>query len=183
MTEIVPFDWQRIFIGDAPPLFLLEIAFRTVFMYVFTLLLVRVIGKRGLTQLSPFEYMIIIVLGSAAGDPAFYPDVPLTHAMVVMGVVVSLQKLLELLTEKNRPLEIAVEGQVRLLVRDGQMLEPALRAEGLSESELYEELRGAGVECMGQVRFAYLEPSGRLSVLKDEDRRDGLNLWTADTAL
>jgi len=76
-------------------------------MYVFTLLLVRVIGKRGLTQPSPFEYMIIIVLGSAAGDPTFYPDVPLTYAMVV---VVILQKLLELLTEKNRPLEIAVEG-------------------------------------------------------------------------
>ena len=183
MTEIVPFDWQRIFIGDAPPLFLLEIAFRTLFMYVFTLLLVRVIGKRGLTQLSPFEYMIIIVLGSAAGDPTFYPDVPLTHAMVVMSVVVALQKLLELLTEKNRPLEIAVEGQVRLLVRDGQIIEPALRAEGLSESELYAELRSEGVECMGQVRFAYLEPSGRVSVLKDDDRRDGLNIWTVDAAL
>lgn len=183
MTEIVPFDWQRIFIGDAPPLFLFEIAFRTLFMYVFTLLLVRVIGKRGLTQLSPFEYMIIIVLGSAAGDPAFYPDVPLTHAMVVMGVVVTLQKILEIITEKNRPLEIAVEGQARLLVRDGQLLMAALAAEKLSKSEVYEELRGADVEFISQVRFAYLEPSGRVSVLKNEDGRDGLNLWTDDTAL
>ena len=181
--DIQPFDWQRIFIGDAPLLFLLEIAFRTFFMYVFTLLLVRVIGKRGLTQLSPFEYMIIIVLGSAAGDPTFYPDVPLTHAMVVMVAVVILQKLLELLTEKNRPLEIAVEGQMRRLVRDGQVLEPALRAEGLSKTELYAELRSEGVECMGQVRFAYLEPSGWVSVLRDEDRRDGLNIGTDDAAL
>ena len=49
MTGIVLFDWQRIFIRDALPLFLIEIAFRTLFMYVFTLLLMRVIGKRGLT--------------------------------------------------------------------------------------------------------------------------------------
>ena len=181
--DIQPFDWQRIFVGDAPPLFLLEIAFRTLFMYVFTLLLVRLIGKRGLTQLSPFEYMIIIVLGSAAGDPAFYPEVPLTHAMVVMIVVVSLQKILEFITERNRPLEIAVEGQVRLLVRDGQLLQAALAAEQLSESEVYAALRAEGVEFLGQVKVAYLEVSGRVSVLKDEDKRNGLNIWTADAAL
>lgn len=70
-----------------------------------------------------------------------------------------------------------------MLVRDGQILEPALRAEGLSKTELYAQLRSEGVECMGQVRFAYLEPLGWGSVLRDEDRRDGLNIGTDDAAL
>jgi uncharacterized membrane protein YcaP (DUF421 family) len=183
MSDVQPFDWQRIFIGDAPPLFLLEIAFRTVFMYVFTLVLVRVIGKRGLTQLSPFEYIIIIVLGSAAGDPSFYPDVPLTHAMVVMTVVVALQKVLELTTEKNRRLEVIVEGDARRLVEDGRIDDAALDAENLSKAELFAGLRAEGVECLGQVKFAVLEASGRISVLLDRDRRDGMNIWEDKNAL
>jgi uncharacterized membrane protein YcaP (DUF421 family) len=183
MNDVQPFDWQRIFIGELPPLFLLEIAFRTVFMYVFTLLLIRVIGKRGLTQLSPFEYIIIIVLGSAAGDPSFYPDVPLTHAMVVMTVVVGLQKILELLTEKNRKLEVIVEGDARFLVRDGRVIDAALDAENLSKAELYAGLRAEGVECLGQVKYAVLEASGRISVLMDKDRREGMDLWQDKNAL
>ena len=181
--DIQPFDWQRIFVGDAPPLFLLEIVFRTMFMYVYTLLLVRVIGKRGLTQLSPFEYIVIIVLGSAAGDPAFYPDVPLTHAMVVMAVVVALQKTLALLTEKNRKLEVAIESEARCLVRDGKLDEAALAAEHLSDSEVYAALRAEGVEFLSEVRYALLEPSGRISVLRDSDKHDGMNIWTDVAAL
>jgi uncharacterized membrane protein YcaP (DUF421 family) len=183
MNDVRPFDWERLFLGDTPPLFLLEIVFRTGFMYVFTLLLVRVIGKRGLTQLSPFEYIIIIVLGSAAGDPAFYPDVPLLHAMIVMTVVVVLQKILALLTQHNRPLEVAVEGKTRCLVRDGQILRHALEAEEMSVPELFAALRAQGVEFVGQVRFAFLEPSGRVNVLRDEARREGINLWTDPDAV
>jgi uncharacterized membrane protein YcaP (DUF421 family) len=183
MDEIKPFDWERIFLGDAPPLFLLEIAFRTGFMYVFTLMLVRLIGKRGLTQLSPFEYIIIIVLGSAAGDPAFYPDVPLLHAMIVMTVVVILQKILAMLAQNNRRLEVAVEGHTRCLVRDGQVLEDALERERMSKPELFAMLRTEEVEFLGQVRYAFLEPSGRVNVLRDEARREGLNLWTDEDAV
>jgi uncharacterized membrane protein YcaP (DUF421 family) len=183
MNDVKPFDWERIFLGDTPPLFLLEVMFRTGFMYVFTLLLVRVIGKRGLTQLSPFEYIIIIVLGSAAGDPAFYPDVPLSHAMVVMTVVVLLQKLLAFFTQRNRTLEVTVEGRTRCLVRDGQVLSDALEAEEMSVPELFAALRAEGVEFIGQVRYAFLEPSGRVNVLRDDERREGMNLWTDPDAV
>ncbi|NJK44208.1 MAG: DUF421 domain-containing protein [Pleurocapsa sp. SU_196_0] len=168
--------------GDTPPLFLLEIAFRTVFMYVFTLILVRLLGKRALTQLSPFEYIIIITLGSAAGDPSFYPEVPLTHAMTVMTMVVILQTVLARFTQRHRTLEVSVEGRTRRLVVDGKIVEASLNAEKMSHSELYATLRAEGVEFLGQVRFAFLEPSGRVNVLCDENKRQGLNLWTEAAA-
>ena len=147
------------------------------------MLLVRLLGKRALTQLSPFEYIIIITLGSAAGDPSFYPDVPLTHAMIVMSIVVVLQTVVARLTQRNRRLEVRMEGRTRCLVKDGEIVEASLNAERMSRSELYAMLRSHEVEFMGQVRFAFLEPSGRVNVLWDKDRRDGLNLWTEEATL
>src|SRR5687768_8186714 len=92
--QIRVFDFQRIFLGDLPLEFALEVAFRTAFMFAFTVILVRLLGKRGMGQLSPFELVIIIALGSSVGDPMFYPDVPLFHAMVVVTVIVISQRAL-----------------------------------------------------------------------------------------
>jgi len=67
------FDFHRIFVGDTPPLFLLEIVFRTLIMYAYTVALLRVLGKRGMGQLSMLELAIIIAFGSAVGDPMVEP--------------------------------------------------------------------------------------------------------------
>jgi uncharacterized membrane protein YcaP (DUF421 family) len=55
-------------------------------MYLYALLLVRLLGKRGMGQLAPFDFVIIIALGSAVGYPMFYPDVPVLHAMAAITV-------------------------------------------------------------------------------------------------
>ena len=82
-SNLSVFDWHRLFIGDLTPWFLAEVAFRTVFMFGWLLLMIRWIGKRGAGQFSILELSIIVALGSAAGDPMFYPEVPLLHAMLV----------------------------------------------------------------------------------------------------
>jgi hypothetical protein len=72
MQEYQGFDLERMFIGEFSPVLLAEIAVRTVVMYVYALAVVRFIGKRGLGQVTPFEFVIVIALGSATGDPMFY---------------------------------------------------------------------------------------------------------------
>ena len=74
VSEVETFDLHRIFLGDTSAWFLLEVIFRTTFMFVYTLILVRTTGKRGLGELSPFELLLVVALGSAVGDPMFYPD-------------------------------------------------------------------------------------------------------------
>lgn len=91
MSDIAPFDWFRLFVSDTPPLFYLEIAFRTLVVFVWLIVLLRATGRRSLAQLSAIEFAIVIALGSAVGDPMFYPEVPLLHAMLVMATVVGLQ--------------------------------------------------------------------------------------------
>lgn len=177
--KIQPLDWQRMFIGDTDPLFLLEIAIRTGIIFLWLLFLLRITGKRGLAQLSPIELAIVIGLGSAAGDPMFYPEVPLLHAMLVLALVVGLQRLLAHLIIHNEAVETFVEGIPVELVRDGVIVPGRLDHARLSREDLFEKLRAQQVRQLGQVQRAYFEQDGQLSVFlhsPDSEAPPGLPL-------
>jgi uncharacterized membrane protein YcaP (DUF421 family) len=159
----VPLDMQRMFLGDEEPLFFLELAVRTTIIFVYTLVLLRLLGKRGVAQLSLFEMTIIIGLGSAVGDPMFQADVPLLHAMIVIGVVILLYRLFMTLLRRSESFERFVEGTPSCLVTNGRVDIEALEKERLSQEELFEILRIAGISQLGEVKRAYLEQSGELS--------------------
>jgi len=165
-ADIQPFDLERMFIGDFSVLLMLEIVVRTAIMYLVALGLVRFIGKRGLGQLSPFEYLVVIAMGSATGDPMFYPEVPLIHGALVLAIIVVLQKTFFKLTQKPGIVMTFMESTPTLLVDHGVLIEDRLKIEGMSEGDLFEKLREGGIEYLGQVRYAYLEPSGRVSIFK-----------------
>ncbi len=173
------FDLRQIFFGDHPPIFLAEIILRTVVIYLYTLVLVRLIGKRGLGQMSAFDFLIVIALGSAVGDPMFYPEVPLAHAMAVITVVVALQRGVSYVTEKSTRAQTLVEGDAVRLVRDGVIDCERLAEEQLQREELFSSLRLAGITQLGQVARAYIEPSGHISVLKRASPRPGRPLMPA----
>lgn len=161
------------FLGEESLWFLAEVVFRTTFMFVYTLLLVRITGKRGLGELSPFELLMVVALGSAVGDPMFYADVPLLHAMAVVTVIVLLQRGVAVLMDHSEPIERFIESTSSRLVVDGVVDVEELTGEHISRDELFMLLREEGVEQLGQVKRAYLEPTGRVSVWmypKDEVR-------------
>ncbi|PSS61947.1 DUF421 domain-containing protein [Ensifer sp. NM-2] len=172
----VAFDLGRMMIGDEPPLFLLEIALRTLIIYAYTLFLIRWIGSRSIGQLSLVEFLLVIALGSAVGDAMFYPDVPLVHCMVVITVVVLLDKSLSYIVARNRKLEDVIEGVSVEVVRDGAILWKALKRLNVGHDELFEQLRLKQVRHLGQVRAAYFETNGLLSVFTFDEpsTRQGL---------
>lgn len=165
MEPVTPLDWHRMFLGEEPPLYLLEIVVRITAIYLFAVVMMRVMGKRGQGQFSPFEYVVIIALGSATGDAMFYPEVPILYAWVVIAVVVLLDRLLAWMQTRSRATNRFVEGTPRLLVHDGQVLREALHDELIRPDELMGMLRENGVRDVGDVEYAFLERSGSLSVL------------------
>lgn len=160
----VPLDLKRMFIGDEPPLFLVEIALRSALVFAFTLFALRFLGKRGVAQLSLVEVTIILGLGSAVGDPMFQADVPLSHALVVISAIVLLYRGFTALVRRNEPFEQFMEGRTRCLVTDGVLELDELARDRLSTEKLFELLRLAGITQLGEVKRAYLEQSGALSV-------------------
>ena len=164
VTEV--FDMKRMLIGDAPPLFLLEIVVRTAVVYVYTLILLRWLGSRTIGQLSTVEFLLVIALGSAVGDAMFYPEVPLIHALAVVTLVVLANKGLDLLLARSKRMEHIIDGQPKAAVRDGVICSAALDGSSLSQSELFQQLRQHGVDHLGQVEHAFIETDGVLTVFK-----------------
>lgn len=175
MTDpIIPFDLVRMFWGDAPPGFLWEILVRTLIVYSYSLALVRWIGGRGVAQLSLVEFLLVIALGSAVGDSLFYPNVPLFHALLTITVVILINKLLDLAIVRWRGAKRVIDGHPRLLVRDG-VIDPSTRdTRKLSDHEVMSMLRAKGVSNLGEVRVAYLEANGAVSVFRNDRARPGL---------
>src|SRR4030095_7550170 len=110
------FDWHRIFFGDAPLLFLLEIVLRTLIMYTYTVFLLRLLGKRGMGQLSMLELAIIISFGSAVGAPMFGAKIPILHGAIAITVVTIFQIALEYFINKNSKVEAVMEGTPNIVV-------------------------------------------------------------------
>ncbi|MBM1170057.1 DUF421 domain-containing protein [Microvirga arabica] len=165
------FDLHRILLGEMSWFFLAEIVLRTAIVYSYALFVVRAIGKRGMGQLAPFDFVIIIALGSAVGDPMFYPNVPLLHALVAVTGIVFLTRGVAHLTQRSKHAEELVSADAVRLVRDGIMDLRVMRREGIARQELFETLRSAGVDQLGDVERAYLEPSGKISVFRQPPTR------------
>ncbi len=164
MDPVTPFDWHRMFLGEQPPLFFLEIAFRVVVIYLFAVLLLRFMGKRGNRNLSPFEYLVIIALGSATGDAMFYPQVPILYAWLVIALIVLLSRLTAVAQLRFEHVNAYMEGYPLVLVREGRVVEDALKKARLRTDEFMAMLRVEGVEDTGEVRLAFLERTGELGL-------------------
>jgi uncharacterized membrane protein YcaP (DUF421 family) len=169
-------DLQQIIFGDTTLTILVEIVLRTVVMYLYLLLLLRTLGARGIGQLSPFEFAIIIALGSAVGDSMFYLDIPLIECLVVITVVVLLQHIIVWISNRSNRAEQLLEGKPYTLVENGILNVENILKVALSHDEVFMQLRQKGAEQLGQVKCAYLEVNGRTSVflLPEEAVRPGL---------
>lgn len=173
-APIEAFDLGRIFFGDEPPLFFLEILFRTAVIYVYTLVLLRWLGSRTIGQFSNLEFLLVIALGSAVGDAMFYADVPLLHALAVVTLVVLANKALDVLMARRSEVERALDGVPEEAVRGGVLPVSFLDSTTMSTLELFQQLRREGVEHLGQVDHAYVETDGSLTVFKAKKSRPGL---------
>jgi uncharacterized membrane protein YcaP (DUF421 family) len=172
------FDWNRVLFNDLPVKFLFEVAFRSAIMFIILLTALKFTGKRGVKQLSIFETVIIIALGSAAGDPMFYEDVGLLPALLVFIIIIVSYRFVTWLTGKSKWFEVLIEGKTVCLVHEGRFSIMKFEKEPMAQDEFFTELRLHSVEHLGQVRQAYLEPSGEVSVFyyADEEVRYGLPL-------
>ena len=174
MSEI--FEWKRLLFNDLPLEFLVEVVFRTIIMFTVVLLTLKFAGKRGVKQLSIFEIVIIISLGSAAGDPMFYEDVGLLPAIVVFLMILFMYRGVTWLLGKSKKFETFIEGKTHCIIEDGQFSIQSFEKEDLAQDEFFAELRLRSIEHLGQVRNAYVETNGAISVFfyEDENVKYGL---------
>lgn len=164
------FDFKQILLGSEDWSFLLETVLRTSIMFIIIIFGLRLLGKRGVKQLSVFELVVIIGLGSAAGDPMFYKDVGIMPALVVFTMIISLYSVITYFIGKSKSFEKLVEGKPICLIDKGVFCINDFKKETLGEDEFFAELRLKGVSHLGQIEKAIEEISGEISVFYYEDK-------------
>lgn len=118
------FDLQRMAFDKVPPEFLGEVALRSLYTFVLVFLFLKITGRRGVRQMSLFEVLIILTLGSAAGDVAFYDDVPMVPVVIVEEGQLAWEKVQRAnMTEFEFFMELRLNsveqlGQVRLAIME-----------------------------------------------------------------
>nr|WP_314419051.1 YetF domain-containing protein [uncultured Erwinia sp.] len=172
------FDWHRFLLDDKPLSFLIEVSLRVLIAYVVVFVFLKVSGRRGIKQLSLFELVVILTLGSAAGDVTFYDDVPVIPVLMVFIVMLLLYRATTFFISKSETFSKLIQGSVITLIADGLYELKSLDGLNISEDEFFMELRQSGVEHLGQVRLALIELDGQLSIYYFEDPhvRPGLSV-------
>ncbi len=184
-------DWKELWMGSESWDFLFQIVFRTLLMFTAIIIGIRVLGKRGVKQLSIFELVVIIGLGSAAGDPMFYREVGLLSSLVVFIIIIALYSTLIFFIGKSKNMEILLEGKPIILIEDGVFAVQNFKKENLGSDEFFAELRLKGISHLGQIQQAIEETSGEISVFYFEDSEvkyglpvllNSLDHWVTDFA-
>ena len=175
LLQVKRFDWRTLLLGEEEWSFLPEVLLRSALMFIVAVIALRLIGKRGIMQ-GVFELVLIITLGSAAGDPMFYKKVGLLPAILVFVTVILMYRVINFFVAKYKPFEYLIEGKHMRLVKDQRFVIKDLKPEELSKDEIFSDLRKEGVSHLGQVDAAYIEASGQMSVffLPDEKVTYGL---------
>lgn len=166
-NPLVVIDIRTFFLGKDDWIFLLEVVARCFISFVIVLLALRLTGKKGVKQLTVFELVIILTLGSAAGDMGFYKEVGILPAVLTIFSIVGFYKLVTYLLIKSDRFEKLMEGKPVTIIRHGRYTEAVVKNENISFDEFFMELRLAGIEHLGQVKYAILEVNGDVSVFKE----------------
>ena len=172
---LLQIDWRTFLLGEEEWNFLFEVLLRSAVMFIVAMSAMRILGRRG-TKQGVFELVLIITLGSAAGDPMFYKKVGVLPAILVFACVVVMYKIINFLTARIQALDDLIEGTHARLVKDCRFAVENTELENLRHDELFEDLRLHGVKHLGQIESAYIEASGQLSIyfLPDEKVEYGL---------
>lgn len=171
LATFLNFNWKELFLGTEDWGFLLEIVLRTIIMFLTIIVSLRVLGKRGVKQLSIFELVVIIGLGSAAGDPMFYKEVGIVSSMLVFLVIIILYSSITALIGRFKKIENLFEGKAICLIEQGVFAIDNFKKENLGSDEFFAELRVKGISHLGQIEFAIEEVSGEISVFFNEDEK------------
>lgn len=166
--EDYSFDLIRIFFGTQPALIYLEIALRTVFLYLFTLVVIRLLGKRSAGELTVVDVVLVVALGSAVGDPMFYPEVPILHGMLVITLIGGLQRLGLYFANRNKEVDEFLKGRPSLVVVDGVINLEGLEEVGISKREIFKMARQQGYRNLGEIRRMYIETDDKPSIYEFE---------------
>jgi uncharacterized membrane protein YcaP (DUF421 family) len=143
----------------------MDLVLRSTFVFALIFLITRVIGRRELSSMEPFDFILLVVIGDLVQQGVTQSDYSLTGATTVIVTMASLVVFTAWLSFRFARLRPILEGDPTLLIADGQLLTRNLRRERMTVEEIEAEARQQSIGSLHDVRYAVLETNGRLSFI------------------
>ena len=145
---------------------------RSIIIYILVLFTMRIMGKKEIGQLQPFELTIAIMIADLASIPMSDTGIPLTNGIVPIFGLLVMNFIISILNLKNVTIRSIISGKPTILIYRGKIDEKNLRKERVTLNELQERLRQSNVFSLGDVEYAILETSGQLTVIQKPEKRN-----------
>ena len=150
---------------------MLLVIIRTLILYATTVLLLRVMGKRQIGQLQPYELVVIIMISELAAIPMQNTGIPLLSGLIPIFILVTAQVTLSYISLKSERARGVICGTPSIVIENSRIVEDELRRQRLNLNDLLEQLRLKNVSDISDVEYAILETSGQLSVILKSEKR------------
>ena len=144
---------------------------RAIILYIIVLVVMRLMGKREIGQLQPFELAISIMIADLASIPMTETGIPISNGIIpILGLLV-MHLMISMINIKSMKAREVICGKPRILIYRGKIDEGAIKKERFTINELQERLRGNNVVNIGDVEYAILETSGQVTVIQKPNKR------------
>ena len=161
----------------------MDIVLRATAIFFSLYLLVRLLGKRELAQLTPFELIVLIVMGDLIQQGVTHNDFSILGALLAVSTFAFWASAMSWATYLSRRAERLLDGEPRVVVRNGKILRRNLRRDRLTSAEIESEMRLAGIAHLREVEWGIVEPHGRISFIKKKDDGDESRQLDADNRM
>lgn len=150
---------------------MLVLFIRSILIYIIVLVVMRLMGKREIGQLQPFELVISIIIADLAAIPISNSGIPLTNGIIpILGLLV-MDLIISIGNMKSMKFRQFISGKPSILIYRGKINEKVLRKERFTINELQERLRDKNIMNLGDVEYAILETSGQINVIQKPNKR------------
>ena len=147
----------------------MDAVLRAATVYVVLLLVFRIAGRRTLAEMTPFDLVLVFIIGEATQQALLGQDFSITNAVLVIVTLLFLDIIMSLAKDRSRTVEKLIDGVPTIMVADGQPLTERMRKARVDEQDVMEAARRLhGIERLDQIKYAVLEVSGGISVIPRE---------------
>jgi uncharacterized membrane protein YcaP (DUF421 family) len=142
-----------------------DLVFRAAVVFAFVFLVTRVVGRRQLSQLEPFDLILLVVIGDLVQQGVTQSDESVTGALIVISTIALLSLAVSWVSFRSRKIRLATEGEPIVLVHNGRVIERNMRRERITREDIEQEARQQQITSLADLRWAILEDDGRISCI------------------
>lgn len=144
---------------------------RTIVLYFLVLLTFRIMGKSELSEMSPFQLVVVFMIAELAAIPIESPSVPLFNGIAAIFALMFLQTMISTISVKSEWFKNFINGRPSILIENGEINQKELSSLRITLNDLLEQLRIKNIPVLSDVEYAVMESNGELSVIPKSDKK------------